>query len=167
MSIADALLAEFDQEMATTRKHLERVPAKDADWKPHAKSMTLGALAAHVAEVPSWIKGILTQAELDFNPPGGPAYASPTFESTPKLLAFFDEQVQQARAAIAATSDKDFQATWTLKSGGAAFFTTPRIAVMRSFVLNHLYHHRGQLTVYLRLRNVPVPQTYGPTADES
>ena len=167
MSIADSLLAEFDQEMATTRKHLERTPAQHADWKPHAKSMALGALAAHLAEVPSWIAAILTRTELDLNPPGGPAYASPKFESVPKLLAFFDEQVKAGRAAIAVTVDKDFMVPWSLKSGGAVYFTMPRIVVMRSFVMNHLIHHRGQFTVYLRLKDVPVPQTYGPTADEA
>jgi uncharacterized damage-inducible protein DinB len=167
MSIADSLLAEFDQEMATTRKHLERTPAQHADWKPHPKSMSLGGLAIHIAELSSWVKSSMTQTELDLNPPGGPAYVSPKFQSVPALLALFDEQVKAGRAAIAAASDKDFMVPWSLKNGGTVYFTMPRIAVIRSFVMNHLIHHRGQFTVYLRLKDVPVPQTYGPTADEA
>ena len=166
MSIAQSLLPEFDQEMATTRKHLERTPAAQSDWKPHPKSMSLGGLAIHLAELPSWVKSTMTATELDLNPPGGSSYVSPKFQSVPALLALFDEHVKSGRAAIAAASDKDFQVPWSLKSGGAVFFTMPRIAVLRSFVLNHLIHHRGQYTVFLRLRDVPVPQSYGPTADE-
>ncbi len=167
MSIAQSLLPEYDHEMATTRKHLERAPFADWAWKPHAKSMTLGGLASHLVEVPSWVAPTLTRTELDMNPPGGPAYASPTFGSVAALLAAFDANVQQGRAALAATSDADFMVPWSLKSGGQVLMTMPRIAVVRSFVMNHLIHHRGQFTVYLRLRDVPLPQTYGPSADES
>jgi uncharacterized damage-inducible protein DinB len=167
MSIAESLLPEFDQEVATTRKHLERTPAAHADWKPHAKSMSLGGLAVHLAELLTWASMTLKHTEFDLNPPGGKSYTSPKFQSVPALLALFDENVKQARAAIAATSDKDFMVPWSLKSGGQTYFTMPRIAVVRSFVMNHLIHHRGQFSVYLRLKDVPVPQTYGPTADET
>ena len=165
MSIAQSLLPEYDHEMATTRAHLERAPYGDWAWQPHAKSMTLGALASHLVEVPSWVTPTLTRTELDLNPPGGPAYAPPTFASVAELLAAFDANVKQGRAALAATSDADFMVPWSLKSDGQALMTLPRIAVMRSFVMNHLIHHRGQFTVYLRLRDVPLPQTYGPSAD--
>lgn len=165
MSIAQSLLPEYDHEMATTRAHLERAPYGDWAWKPHAKSMTLGGLASHLVEVPSWVPPTLTRTELDLNPPGGPAYTSPTFASVAELLAAFDANVKQGRAALAATSDADFMVPWSLKSGGQVLMTLPRIAVMRSFVMNHLIHHRGQFTVYLRLRDVPLPQTYGPSAD--
>jgi uncharacterized damage-inducible protein DinB len=167
MSIAESLLPEFDQEMATTRKHLERTPAQHADWKPHPKSMSLGALAVHLTEVLYWLKTTLTQTEFDINPPGGSTYTPLKFQSVPALLASFDESVKANRAALAATSDKDFMVPWSLKSGGQALFTMPRIAVVRTFVLNHLIHHRGQFSVYLRLKDVAVPQTYGPTADET
>jgi len=166
MSIAQSLLPEYDHEMATTRKVLARLPAEKYGWTPHPKSMTLGALASHLVEVPSWVTPTLTRTELDLNPPGGPAYAPPTFASVAELLAAFDANVKQGRAALAATSDADFMVPWSLKSDGQALMTLPRIAVMRSFVMNHLIHHRGQFTVYLRLRGVPLPQTYGPSADE-
>ncbi len=166
MSIAQSLLPEFDHELATTRKHLERTPFADASWQPHPKSMTLGALASHLVEVPTWIVPTLTRTELDLNPPGGPPYTPLVFDRLPQLLAAFDDTVKQGRAALAATRDADFLVPWSLKSGGETIMTMPRIAVIRSFVMNHLIHHRGQFTVFLRLRNVPLPQTYGPSADE-
>jgi len=166
MSIADSLLPEFDHEMATTRRMLERTPETDPAWKPHPRSATLGYLAAHLAQLPSWIPVTLEQAELDFNPPGGARWKVPEFTTTTALVALFDENVKQARASLARTADPDFMVPWSLKNSGAVLFTMPRIAVLRSFVMNHMIHHRGQFTVYLRLRNVPVPGSYGPTADE-
>ncbi|HXW97770.1 MAG TPA: DinB family protein [Gemmatimonadales bacterium] len=166
MPIADALLPEFDQEMAATRRILERTPEREAAWKPHPKSMALGYLAVHLAELPTWVPVTLTQTELDFNPPGGSKWTMPEFTTTKALVALFDENVKKARAVLAKTSDKDFMVPWSLKNSGAVLFTLPRVAVIRSFVMNHLIHHRGQFTVYLRLRDVPVPSTYGPTADE-
>ena len=166
MSIAEALLPEFDQEMASTRKLLERTPETHASWKPHTKSWDLGGLAVHIATLPGWITSTLTQTELDLNPPDGSKFTYPKFQSTAALLALHDDSVKGARAAIAATSDRDFMVPWALKSGGATLFSLPRVAVVRSFALNHLFHHRGQYTVYLRLRDVPLPQIYGPTADE-
>jgi uncharacterized damage-inducible protein DinB len=165
MSIAQALLSEFDHEMAVTRKVLERVPEADAAWKPHQKSFSMGDLAAHVANLVHWTVSTLKQNELDLNPPGGPGWTSPKFESTAKLLAIFDANVKAAREAIAGTSDAAMMEPWTLKNGGVAIFTQPRVGVLRGFVFSHGIHHRGQLSVYLRLRDVPVPSIYGPSAD--
>ncbi len=166
MTIAEALLPEFDQEMASTRRLLERTPEAHAGWKPHPKSMGLGQLAIHVATLPGWITMTLQQTEFDVHPPGGSSYKNPEFQSTKALLALFDESVKGARAALAAASDRDFMVSWTLKNNGVAAFSLPRVAVVRSFAMNHLIHHRGQYDVYLRLRDVPLPQIYGPTADE-
>lgn len=165
MSIAESLLPEFDHEMATTRKFLERTPEANPDWKPHDKSMSLGTLAAHLADLPSW--GVqLDVAELDIAPPGGPAYQSPPFETTASALAQFDRNVAAARAKIAAMSDAEFMKPWSLLMGGQTLFTMPRVAVARTWVLNHIIHHRAQYGVYLRLNNIPIPGSYGPSADD-
>ncbi len=166
MSISAAVLPEFDHEMSVTRTALSRVPGERADWRPHPKSYSLGDLAVHIANIPTWIGATLTGTELDLNPPGGPAWVSPTFESTTALLSTFDANIAAGRTAISGAADDAFGVPWSLKFGGAVIFTMPRVVVLRSFVLNHLIHHRGQLTVYLRLLDVPVPQIYGPTADE-
>jgi uncharacterized damage-inducible protein DinB len=166
MPIRDALLPEFDQEMATTRKFLERVPEDKASWKPHEKSMPLGRLAAHVAELPGWAATTLTQDSLDFNPPGGPGFTPAQMKSRQQLLELFDKSAAAARAAIASASDEDFMKPWSLLNGGKTIFTMPRGAVLRTFALSHVIHHRAQLGVYLRLNNVAVPSTYGPSADE-
>ena len=165
MSIAESILPEFDQEMASTRKLLERTPEQDAGWKPHPKSYTLGQLAMHVAMIPSWLGPTLQQTELDVAPVGKPPYTTPAFESTKALLELLDKSVRDGRAALAAAKDAEFMVPWSLKAGGNTIFTLPRVAVVRSFVMNHLIHHRAQLTVYFRLRNVPLPAIYGPTAD--
>jgi uncharacterized damage-inducible protein DinB len=167
MAIKESILPEFDHEMKTTRKLLERVPEQDAAWKPHERSMTLGHLAMHLAQLPLWGAVTMGQTELDLSPPGGSPYKTPEFESTAAVLAAFDEHVRQAREAIAAAADPDFMVPWTLKNGGQSIFTLPRVATLRSFVLNHVIHHRGQLSVYLRLRDVPIPSIYGPSADEA
>lgn len=166
MAIKESILPELDHEMATTRKLLERIPEQDAAWQPHAKSMTLGQLGIHLAVLPRWGGMTMSQTELDMNPPGGPAFKLPPFETTQGAVAAFDEHVAAARAAIAAASDQDFMVPWTLKNAGETIFTMPRVAVLRTFVVNHIIHHRGQLSVYLRLRNVPIPSIYGPSADE-
>jgi len=160
MSIAEALLPEFDQEMATTRRLLERVPTDKGKWKPHPKSFSLGHLAQLVAGMPGWITNTLREKEL--NLASFPGYS---YEKTEDLLKSFDKHVKEARKAIASSKDADLTVPWSLKHGDRVIFTLPRGPVVRTHI-NHLVHHRGQLSVYLRLIDVPVPSIYGPTADE-
>jgi uncharacterized damage-inducible protein DinB len=167
MGIAETLLPEFDQEMANTRKVLERVPDDKWNWKPHEKSGTTGWLAGHVGTVPEWLTMVLTSESLDYAPVDGPSYTPPKIENNKQLLAAFDKGAAEARAALTKAGDKDFAVNWTLLGGGQKIFTMPRAECIRSMVMNHLIHHRAQLTVYLRLLNVPVPGLYGPSADES
>jgi uncharacterized damage-inducible protein DinB len=150
--------------MGLTRRVLERVPAGQFSWKPHDKSMTLGRLAEHLAELPMWLTMSITQNELDLSTPRPPDYRSP--ETPDAVLAMFDSNVAAARAALAGRTDGELMAPWTLKKQGQEIFTMPKIAVVRTFALNHLVHHRGQMTVYLRLRDVALPSIYGPSADE-
>lgn len=166
MPMRDALLPEFDQEMATTRKFLERVPEDKTTWKPHEKSMPMGRLAAHIAELPGWAATALTQDNLDINPPGGPTMTAAQMTSRKQLLELFEKSVATARTAISKASDEDLMKPWSLLNGGKPIFTLPKAAVLRTFALSHVIHHRAQLGVYLRLNNVPVPSTYGPSADE-
>lgn len=166
MAIKDAFLPEFDQEMATTRRVLERVPEDKADWKPHEKSFSLGKLSSHLAFLPYWGVVTLKQPELDFASAPTKETTPAEFTTTEALLASFDEKVRQARAAIESTSDEDFKVKWTLRMGDNVIFSLPRVAVLRAFVFSHIIHHRGQMSVYLRLLDVPVPSIYGPTADE-
>jgi uncharacterized damage-inducible protein DinB len=166
MKISESLLPEFDQEMANTRKVLERVPAAKFSWKPHPKSSEFGALAAHIANMPDWAGLTMQNDSFDYAPPGAPPYETPKFSSTEQLLAAFDKSVAQARTALAAADDNTFLAPWTLMAGGKPMMTMPRVAVIRSFVMNHTVHHRAQLGVYLRLNDIPVPALYGPSADE-
>jgi uncharacterized damage-inducible protein DinB len=166
MSIAESILPEYDHETASTRLLLERVPDARAGWKPHDRSRSLGELAMHIATIPRWTPVTLRQSEFDTNPPNGQAYLPPPFESRAHSLATYDEAVAAARALLVATSDAEFMLPWTLKNAGHVMFTLPRAAVFRTFVLNHSVHHRGQLTVYLRLCDVPLPNIYGPTADD-
>ena len=165
MAIRDALLPEFDQEMKVTRSVLAALPEAKTAFRPHAKSWTAGELSLHVANVPWWLVSTLESSELDLAPPGGPAWTPPVFESQAATLAYFDKNVAAARSKLASASDADLQVPWTLKAGDRSFFTLPRVACVRSFVMNHLIHHRGQLSVYLRLCDVAVPSIYGPTAD--
>lgn len=164
--LVQALLGEFDNEMKTTRRVLERVPEDSFDWKPHAKSMSMGMLASHVAELIGWCAPTIQRAELDMNPPGGPAYEPTIHKTTEALLKAFDDHVAAARGLLAATPDATLGENWTLKNGGQAVMTMPKGAVLRTFVFNHVVHHRGQLSVYLRMNDVPVPSIYGPSADE-
>ncbi len=166
MTLSEMLLPEFDQEMATTRKTLERVPEDKPDWKPHEKSMTLARLAGHVAELPMWADVTLRQESLDMNPPGGEPMRAATMTSRRELLEQFDSHVTAARQALASAKDEDFGRPWTLLSGGKPLFTMPKLVVLRSFVLSHMVHHRAQLGVYLRMNDVPLPATYGHSADE-
>lgn len=166
MSSTRYYLPEFEQEMATTRRVLERVPADKLDWKPHAKSMSLGQLASHVAQLPDWMSNILEADEFDFRPPDRPAYAQADCKSSQELLDLFDRSVATARKAVGAAREDSLDTPWTLKAGDFTIFTAPRWSVFRGFGMNHIVHHRAQLSVYLRLLDVPVPGIYGPTADE-
>jgi uncharacterized damage-inducible protein DinB len=166
MKISETMLPEFDQEMANTRKVLERVPADKSSFKPHPKSFALGALSAHVANMADWAELTLTTDSFDYAPPGAPPYEAPTFASTEDLVAAFDKSIAKARAALAAADDSQMMAPWSLMAGGKTVMTMPRAAVVRTFVMNHIIHHRAQLTVYLRLNDIPIPGLYGPSADE-
>jgi len=162
MAIKDGLLADYDHEMGTTRRLLDRLPDDRLSWKPHDKSMSLGALASHLASIARWGGTILNDATFDLAaappPPGEKA-------SRAQILAAFDETCRQTRAWMDKT-DAEYQSLWTLTRGGQQMFTVPRVAAFRSFVLHHVIHHRGQLSVYLRLNDVPVPAIYRPSADE-
>ena len=162
----EAILPEWDQEMANTRKTLERVPEDKFGWKPHEKSGTMGWLAGHLANLPSWAVLTLEKEEFDIQPPGPPPKVEPP-KNRKELLEMFDKNAAAARAAIAQASDELFLKPWTLLKGGQKVMSLPRIAVVRSFVMNHNVHHRAQLGVYLRLNDVPVPAIYGPSADEA
>jgi uncharacterized damage-inducible protein DinB len=162
MPLVDALLPEFDHEMTTTRKLLERLPEDKFAWKPHAKSMSLGGLATHLATLPWWGEMTLAQSEFDTAGVAAPAEAA----SRSDVLTMFDDHVAKARAALVARSDAELMAMWSLKRAGQTIFSMPKAAVWRSFVVSHLVHHRGQLSVYLRLLDVPLPSIYGPSADE-
>jgi uncharacterized damage-inducible protein DinB len=167
MSLAQQLLPEYDQELAGVRKVLERVPEDRLAWRPHAKSMTLGGLATHVANLPSWVAFTLHRDELDIAPAGAEPLREKEETSRAELLAHFDRHAAEGRAALAAASDEAWAGPWSLLAGGRKVFTMPRGACIRTFVMNHLVHHRAQLGVYLRLLDVPVPGLYGPSADES
>ena len=163
MSISQMLLPEFDREMVNTRKLLSCVPEDKFSWQPHAKSMTLGRLASHVAELPNWAVETINRETLELQPGMKPWLAT----SQAELLERFDKNFAEARAAIAGASDADLAVDWSLIFGGHKVMTMPRVAVLRSVVMNHLIHHRAQLGVYLRLNDVPIPGMYGPSADES
>ena len=165
MPIAQTLVPEFDHEMATTRTLLERVPEDAAAWKPHPKSMSMGELASHIADLPRFATVIVQKEELDFATPAAADYKTTPFESTSRLVENFDRNIKAARAIIAGATDADLGIPWALRSGAHKIFSMPRAGVLRSFILSHVIHHRGQLSVYLRLRDVPLPSIYGPTAD--
>lgn len=160
MTIAESLLPEFDHEMASTRRLLERVPSDKARWKPHEKSFALGHLAQLISWMPGWITNTLRETQLDLGK--APPYS---FETTETLLKAFDGNVREARQAIVDSKDADYDVTWSLAHDGQILFSDARGAVVRNHI-SHLIHHRGQLTVYLRLLDVPLPPIYGPTADE-
>jgi len=162
MPLVDMLLPEFDHEMATTRKLLERVPDDRLSWTPHAKSFTLGQLAQHVATIPMWGTMTLTLNELDLA--GG--FENPPAKSRAALVKLFDDNAAKARTELTGKTDAELMAPWVLKRGADTIFSMPKASVWRSFVMNHLVHHRAQLSVYLRMQDVPLPAMYGPTADE-
>lgn len=166
MAIKDAFLPEFDNEMQRTRKCLERVPEGKFDWRPHEKSMPLGRLASHLADIPNYGTATLTLDSLDFAPPGGEPRKTAQHSTRQALLDAFDRNVAGVRAQIEKASDEHLTKPWSLLRGGQTIFTLPRTAVLRNFMMSHLIHHRAQLGVYLRLNDVPVPAVYGPSADE-
>jgi uncharacterized damage-inducible protein DinB len=163
LKFGDLLLAEFDREAGLTRRVMSRVPADRLDWQPHPKSMTLGRLVTHLAELPAWGASVVASAEYDLANRSATALIDPTIEAA---LARFDANVAIARQAIVARTDPELLAPWTLKSEGRELFTAPRLVALRTLLLEHSTHHRGQLTVYLRLLDVPLPALYGPSADE-
>ncbi|HXG91682.1 MAG TPA: DinB family protein [Blastocatellia bacterium] len=166
MGLSAALLPEFDHEMANTRKTLERVPEDRFGWKPHEKSMAMGGLATHIANIPHWTSVTINQDQFDMAPPGQEPFRLPQAETLKEVLDAFDTNVASARDAILGASDEHLLKSWSLLSGGQTVLTLPRIAVVRTFVMNHIIHHRAQLGVYLRLNDVAVPSIYGPSADE-
>lgn len=163
MSFEKALVPEFDDEMKNTRKILERVPEDKLDYKPHERSMELGRLASHVAELPGWTVNVIDKDVLDLRSGDWKPFIA---KSRKELLDTFDKSVAEARSRIANVSEADLQKTWTFKFDGNPVFSMPRVQVLRSTMLNHLIHHRAQLGVYLRLNNIEIPGMYGPSADE-
>ena len=165
MTIAESLLSDFDREMSLTRRLLERLPDDKFDWKPHAKSMSLGRLAEHLAELPQWVSSSITLSEFDLAKVQRPeSYRKP--DTRTAVLAMFDKSSAEARTTLSGRTDAELLAPWTLKTGGKEIFTLPKAGVVRNFVINHIIHHRGQMSVYLRLLDQPVPSIYGPSADE-
>jgi len=167
MKITELLLAELDREAAATRKTLQRVPEGKNDWKPHAKSMPLGNLATLVANMPAWVHMVVDMDELDINPPGGPQFKPQDWKTRRDLLEQFEQSVVKGREVLERTTDdRLLNTTWRLLAAGKVLNEQPRYEALRDGVFNHLAHHRGQLTVYLRLNDAKVPAVYGPSADE-
>ena len=163
MSTISKLRSEFDHEAQTTRKHLERLPDDKFDWRPHQKSFTAVQLASHIVECTSWGAPVFKQQEIDFDPATYKPYQA---GSRDELLKTFDKNVKACQQAMADADDPGLEQPWQLKMNGKVWFEKPREAVFRDFVLSHVIHHRGQFSVYLRLLEVPVPGSYGPSADE-
>ncbi|MEP7117414.1 MAG: DinB family protein [Acidobacteriota bacterium] len=165
MPLVDALLPEFDREVASTRRLLERLPDGQLEWRPHPKSMTLGALATHLSELGTWGAATINLPAIDLESMTRPPdYVAPATRAA--ILAVFEEKMAGARSALVDKSDAELLAPWTLRRGAHEFFTMPKASCWRTFVMNHLIHHRGQLTVYLRQLDVPLPSIYGPSADQ-
>ena len=163
MAIIDGLLAELEQESDATRRVLERVPQAHLSWRPHPKSMSLGQLALHVATVPGSVAEIAAMDTI----PEPPAFVQPEAATASELVPMLKESVAKAKRTLGGFDDARMGAMWRLQTGGRDILAMPRVAVVRAIMLNHWYHHRGQLLVYLRLLNLPVPSVYGPTADEN
>jgi uncharacterized damage-inducible protein DinB len=167
MMFLEYFLGEFDHEMQTTRTLLARVPDASAGWRPHPKSTPVGTLAQHITNLVGFGALIAEQSERDVAPVGGPPHAPVPFTTTATMLDAFDTNVAASRAAIARLTEAALLEPWALKAGGHTIFSMPRAAVLRTYLLNHIIHHRGQLSVSLRLLDVPLPSIYGPTADEA
>jgi uncharacterized damage-inducible protein DinB len=166
MAIKEAFLGELDYEIRSTRKILERVPAEKMDWQPHPKSMTLRRLASHIAEVPLWALQTLKEDEFDMASPYAKNFMAPKMDSGKEILAYFDKGMEAVLKQLQETGDEQFRRPWTLRMGDQTMFTMQKVAVMRTFIMNHMVHHRAQLSLYLRLLDVPVPSMYGPSADD-
>jgi len=167
MKIADAMLPELDQELASTRKCLARIPDDKFTYKPHPKSFDMGSLAMHIATMLDWGSTTLESDSFDYAPVGAEPYRPPVAKNNAELLATFDTGAAKLRAALAAAENDAMMAPWSLLASGQTVFTMPRVAVLRSMIFNHCVHHRGQLSVYLRMCDIPVPAIYGPSADEA
>lgn len=166
MKIIEVFSAQLEREAAASRRVLERVPQGRPDWKPHEKSMPLGYLSTLVASMPSWIAMAITQAELDLRPPGGSGYKPPAWATTRELLQEHEDSVARARAALHDATDEHLMTPWRLLVAAKVVNESPRHVVIAD-TFTHLAHHRGQLSVYLRLNGVPVPSIYGPSADDA
>ncbi len=164
MAINETFISEIKEESKSTKRMLELIPEEHLMWKPHEKSMTLGRLATHIAELTGWISAIMDYEELDF---GKVNYKPPEIKSNSDIMKIFSDNLNKAIETLEKATDTDFMKNWTLRNNETIYFTLPKIVCLRSFCLNHIYHHRGQLTVYFRLLNIPVPGSYGPTADEA
>ncbi len=164
MAINQAFLGELQHENNNTKRLLERVPDEKLGWKPHDKSMSMGQLASHIAEMGTWIQTTLTQPELDFSTGDYKPFHGSSME---EIIKTHDEKMALAMEAIQAASDEVMMTPWKMRNGDQIILDMPRAAVLRGTILNHLYHHRGQLTVYLRMNDIPLPAMYGPSADES
>jgi uncharacterized damage-inducible protein DinB len=162
-NIATGIIGELEHEIETTRKCVERLPAELFDWKPHEKSMTLGRLAGHVVEMVNWVTVTCTTPQLDF---AAGDYKPTAATNAEELVAELNKLAAEAVEALKQTSDDQMHEPWSLKNGDVTYFTMPKISTLRTFCLNHIWHHRGQLTVYMRLNDIPVPSIYGPSADE-
>lgn len=167
MKISDALLPELDQELATTRKCLARIPDDKLSYKPHPKSFAMDTLAVHIATMLGWGVTTIQSDSFDYAPEGGEPYVPPVVKNNAELLALFDKGAADFRAALAGAENDAMMKPWSLLGAGKPMFTMPRIAVIRGMIMNHIVHHRGQLSVYLRMCDIPVPAIYGPSADEA
>jgi len=165
VTFKEVLLAEFDAEIAATRSVLGRLPDEAFAWKPHERSMSLGGLATHLAQIPHWGDSILQQDAHDLQ--RDQTGRAPELSSRAEVMSVFDRHAAEVRQTLIERPDAELMSTWSLKSGGHLIMSMPKISALRRFLLNHLIHHRAQMTVYLRLQNVPLPPLYGPTADET
>ena len=163
MSQNTALIAELKHEASLTKKMLEKVPMDNPDWKPHDKSMKIGRLATHIAENPTWITEVLTNDNFDFM---AKPFSNHIAADSKELLELFDANINAAIASLEKATDEDFNKLWTAKRADQIMFQSPKNATVRAWAFSHMIHHRGQLSVYLRLLDIPVPGVYGPTADE-
>ena len=166
MGYLDAFMPDFDQEMANTRNTLDRLPADNLTWRPHPRSWNMAELATHIAVIPGWIAMILESDTFDVAPGGRPADEVTPGETREQIMDLLRSNVAQARQALQTAAEDVFAQSWSLLAGGKPLFTMPRSGVLRGMVLHHLIHHRGQLLVYLRLNDIPLPSIYGPSADE-